>query len=369
MDPPAANLGAMGQRIVVAMSGGVDSSVAAALLQAEGYEVIGVTLKLQECEQARGSRSCCGVDGLVRARAVAGQLGIRHYVLDCVTEFEQSVLHPAWEEYARGRTPSPCLLCNERIKFGLLLSWSRAIGASHVATGHYARIERDADGSPALLRGLDRAKDQSYFLAGLGAEQLRSVLFPLGSLTKQKVRSLAASLKLPCATTRDSQGACLVREGQTFAEMLRLRFGASARPGVIIDDEGSVIGRHQGIHLFTVGQRHGIPIHSNLTTWVKRIEPGLDAITVTHDPNGLMSHVLATSDVVWVRPAPSGEKIKCLVQVRYRTAPAECLLQELGSDRARAIFVEPLSAVAPGQAAVFYEGQRALGRGWIDASE
>ena len=205
------------------------SSTGATLLKDLSNEVIGVTLKLQECEQARGSRSCCGVDGLVRARAVAGQLGIRHYVLDCVTEFEQSVLHPAWEEYARGRTPSPCLLCNERIKFGLLLSWSRAIGASHVATGHYARIERDADGSPALLRGLDRAKDQSYFLAGLGAEQLRSVLFPLGSLTKQKVRSLAASLKLPCATTRDSQGACLVREGQTFAEMLRLRFGASAR--------------------------------------------------------------------------------------------------------------------------------------------
>jgi tRNA-specific 2-thiouridylase len=234
------------ERVVVAMSGGVDSTVAAALLVERGCEVIGVTLRLLQGEETAG-------DAVHEARAAADRLGIAHHVLDGRREFEELVLRRSWDEYARGRTPNPCVVCNARIKFGLLLDHARSLGATKIATGHYARL----DATPTIRRGVDRRKDQSYFLWALDARQLAAVLFPLGELTKQQVRDRARSLGLPNAERAESQDACFVRDDQQFAEELRRHFGEPARSGVIVDEAGKVLGAHQGIHHFTIGQRRG----------------------------------------------------------------------------------------------------------------
>ncbi|MFH1039478.1 MAG: tRNA 2-thiouridine(34) synthase MnmA [PVC group bacterium] len=351
--------------VVAAMSGGVDSSVAAALLHQAGHEVIGVTLKLQDCREARGSRSCCGIDGGARARAVAGHLGIPHYVLDCAREFGEEVLRPAWNEYAAGRTPSPCLFCNERIKFGLLLAWARRLGASLIATGHYARIAPDGRGEPSLLRGEDREKDQSYFLAGLSIDQLRSVLFPIGRRRKHEVRELARSAGLPNADSPDSQDACLVGPDQSFAEMLRERFQAEARPGSIVTSDGRVLGRHPGIHRFTVGQRRGLDVRSSRPYWVKSVQAETASVVVTEDEDELFTDRLVVAGINWLGEGAASASTACQVQVRSRQEPEPAALKMLGAGVARVIFARPVRAVTPGQAAVFYDGARVLGRGWI----
>ena len=365
---PSASGGAPGaRRIVVAMSGGVDSSVASALLRNEGHEVIGVTLKLQECHEARGSQSCCGVDGIARARAVAGQLGIPHYVVDCVREFDQQVLRPAWDEYAKGRTPSPCLLCNERIKFGMLLAWSRQLGASLLATGHYARVATSPQGELVLLRGVDPAKDQSYFLAGLCKAQLSSVVFPVGDLDKQTVRELARSMGLSTAETHDSQNACLVGPDQSFAEMLRERFAGVGRSGAVVDEKGNVLGRHAGIHHFTIGQRKGIQVPSTSRRWVKALRAEDSAVVVTDNENSLLSSHFVATGLNWLTEDPPGRDMKCRVQVRYRHAADAARIQARTADAISAAFDHPVRAITPGQAAVFYDGARVLGRGWIES--
>ncbi|MBM4353375.1 MAG: tRNA 2-thiouridine(34) synthase MnmA [Deltaproteobacteria bacterium] len=347
-------------RVVVAMSGGVDSTVAAALLKSRGHEIVGVTLKLRECGGSQATRSCCGVDGLVRAAESADLLGIRHHVLDCVREFEERVLGYAWDEYAAGRTPSPCLLCNERIKFGLLFEWAESQGATHVATGHYARVERDAVGNVRLLRGTDSGKDQSYFLAGLTAEQLSHVLFPLGALTKKEVRALAGKGGLPCADAPESQDACLVQAGESFAEMLRLRHGGTARPGTVVDDSGTVLGRHDGIHLFTIGQRRGIPVQVPCRLWVRRIDAGAGVVHVTAEESGLDCSGLSACGMSWVRGAPPAGRFRC------EEKPAEVTCS--APDRVTVRFDSPARALTPGQAAVLYDGDEVLGRGWIDST-
>jgi tRNA-specific 2-thiouridylase len=353
--------------IAVAMSGGVDSSVAAALLRDEGHAVIGVTLKLQDCREARASRSCCGADGIARARAVAGQLGIPHYVVDCVAGFEREVLRPAWDEYARGRTPSPCLLCNERIKFGALLAWSRRLGASLLATGHYARVDRAAAQGPALLRGRDPHKDQSYFLAGLDRDQLSAIAFPVGHLDKRAVRELAGALGLSTAETHDSQDACLVGPGQSFAEMLRERFAGESRPGPVVDETGRVLGRHSGIHRFTVGQRKGIRVPSTGRRWVKALRTEDFAVVVTDDEGALSSDRLVATELNWLGEGAAGGGLECQVQVRYRHAAERASISVRPSGAVDVAFEHPVRAIAPGQAAVFYDGDRVLGRGWIHA--
>jgi tRNA-specific 2-thiouridylase len=352
--------------IAIAMSGGVDSSVAAVLLRQEGHSLIGVTLKLQECHDAHGSRSCCGVDGIARAREVAGLLGFPHYVLDCVKDFSDLVLTPAWQEYAHGRTPSPCLLCNERVKFGILLAWAERLGIARVATGHYACLERDAAGKPVLLRGRDRAKDQSYFLAGLSSGQLDRALFPVGRLCKPEVRALARSHGLPSAETPESQDACLVEPGQSFAEMLRGRFQAPARAGHIVDESGQLVGQHAGIHAFTVGQRKGLPPGATTRRWVKSISPETGRVTVTSRTDELLGAEFVAKQVNWLDGELPVQERSCSVQIRYRHAdkPATVVADADGS--LRVTLKKPARAITPGQAAVFYDGERALGRGWID---
>jgi tRNA-specific 2-thiouridylase len=357
---PAASAGG---RIAVAMSGGVDSSVAAALLAQAGHALVGVTLKLQEPDHSESSG--CAADGPTRARAVADELGFPHYVLDCVKDFEALVLRPAWQEYAAGRTPSPCLLCNERVKFGILLDWAGRLGIPRLVTGHYARLERDADGRPLLLRGRDPGKDQSYFLAGLSSSQLKRALFPIGHMQKPEVRALARRLGLPTAETPESQDACLVAPGESFAEKLRMRFAAMARPGEIVDEAGHVVGEHAGIHLFTVGQRKGLPAGAPARRWVKAIVPDTSRILVTSDATEIFSSKLVAEDVSWLAGELPVAPRSCSVQVRYRHASVPATVQAQTPDSLLVTLDRPAKAITPGQAAVFYDGDRVLGRGWI----
>jgi tRNA-specific 2-thiouridylase len=357
----------MSDPVVVAMSGGVDSSVAAALLAEAGHTLVGVTLKLHDRGDAAGGGSGCGADASSRAREVAGRLGFPHHVLDCKRDFETLVLLPAWQEYAAGRTPSPCLLCNERVKFGVLLDWAARSGIPRLATGHYARIERDTEGRPSLLRGCDNAKDQSYFLAGLTAAQLERALFPLGHLRKPEVRALARRYGLPTADTPESQDACLVAPGESFAEMLRQRFHAAAQPGEIVDDDGHVVGEHAGVHLFTVGQRKGLPAGAPARRWVRAVSAESGQVTVTSDPAKILGAELVARDVSWSTGELPEEWLACSVQVRYRHASEPAKVRKLGEDGLAVRLEKPAKAITPGQAAVFYDGDRVLGRGWIAA--
>ena len=354
----------MGERIVVAMSGGVDSSVAAALLAKEGHTLVGVTLKLQECQDVHASKSCCGVDGILRAREVAGKLGMPYYVLDCVADFQELVMRPAWDAYARGTTPSPCLSCNERVKFGILLSWAEKLGIRKIATGHYARLRREG-GTVALFRGEDRRKDQSYFLAGLTQGQLDRTYFPVGDLEKPRVRELAAELALPTAETPESQDACLVEPGQSFAESLRQRFGGATVAGDFVDDDGSVVGHHGGMHLYTIGQRKGLPAGGLGRRWVQSISAETGTLRITADPVNLDSQSFHARDVNWLDgPLPDGPRT-CEVQIRYRHTSVPATITPDGKGGLHVTLSAPVKAVTAGQAAVFYEGERTLGRGWI----
>lgn len=369
MPPPTPPEPRVSRRVVVALSGGVDSSVAAALVLERGDDAIGVTLQLRRCEEAGAGRSCCGLDGIARARAVAGCLGIPHYAVDCATEFEDRVLRPAWHEYARGRTPSPCLPCNRHIKFGMLRAWARRAGASTVVTGHYARIRQVPGEGPGLFRALDRDRDQSYFLASLPREALEAVAFPLGAMTKPEVRALASRMGLPTTGTPDSQDACLTAPGQSFPEMLRARFGGDPCPGPVVDERGQVLGRHPGIHDFTVGQRKGMGIPSGGRLWVRAIRAEDATIVVTDRSEGLDVRGMRVQEVNWLVATPAGCARACEVQVRSRHAAEPATIEVCDDGAVRATFARPVRAVAPGQAAVFYDGDRVLGQGWIDATD
>jgi tRNA-specific 2-thiouridylase len=278
------------------------------------------------------------------------------------------VLKPAWEEYATGRTPSPCLWCNERVKFGLLAAWAKTIGADAIATGHYARRIDDGAGNPILARATDRNKDQSYFLARLTAAQLQEALFPLGDMIKSDVRAAARRFALPNAEQTESQDTCLVTAGDSFAEALRQRFKGTARPGDIVDRTGKILGHHDGIHRFTIGQRQGLHIASPTRSWVTAIEPTSGTITITNHEYDLITNNLVTTDTCWVGQPPTTWPVASEVQVRYRHAPVPAEIEPLGLGSVRITFQTGVRAITPGQAAVFYRGDRVLGSGWISSS-
>jgi len=351
----------MGERVVVAMSGGVDSSVAAALLAEQGHAVLGLTLRLWYCDDPAGHGSCCDERALRQAAEVAARIGAEHRVLELQEPFEREVLRPAWDEYARGRTPNPCVRCNERIKLAALLRVADEQGAGRVATGHHARVEPAGDG-PALLRGRDAEKDQSYFLFHLTRPQLARTLFPVGDHTKAEVRALAQARGLPSADQPDSQDACLAAGEEGFAEALRRRFGAPARPGPVLDADGVERGRHDGIHRFTVGQRRGLGVALGRPAFVRAVERE-GVVRVTTDPDALLSRRLRVDDVRWLGPPADGP---AEVQIRYRHRPVPARLRPRPDGTVEVDLDEPLRAVTPGQAAVFYNGERVLGGGWID---
>lgn len=355
----------MAERVVVALSGGVDSAVAAALLLEQGLEPIGLTLRYWLCtpgaeSDARETPSCCGVEGVAQARAAAAVLGIPHYVVEARELFEREVLRPAWEAYARGETPNPCVHCNERVKLGLLLEHARRLGAERVATGHYARVADGPEG-PRLLRGSDREKDQSYFLFTLTRAQLERTVFPLGALHKREVRERAARLGLPNAARRESQDACLVGE-DGFAELLRQRFAAEPSPGPILDEAGAVLGRHPGIHHFTIGQRRGLGVALGRRAWVSAIDPARATVTLTAREDALRAPGLLLRDHHATGALPASG---LALQLRYRHSAATVARLEERAGQLAVWFAEPQRAVTPGQAGVLYADDLVLGGGWI----
>jgi len=355
-----------GEKILVAMSGGVDSSVAAHLLKEAGNQPLGVFLctGLAEPSAAGGPPRCCSPDDSADARRVAMQLGIPFSVLDFAEGFDRLIDHFS-AEYGRGRTPNPCVLCNRDLKFGRLLDYAGAMGIPYVATGHYARVELEA-GRWRLKRGLDRAKDQSYFLFAIPPERLERVRLPLGEMTKQEVRQAARALGLAVHNKPESQEICFV--SGTVGELVRERRPDLVRPGPILDLDGRQLGRHEGIVHFTVGQRRGLGIALGQPRYVVALRAA-DAAVIVGPAEALRAGGLVAEDVVWHENVPA-EPTRAEVQIRYRhaAAPAWITRPDPGPDgrgRAEVRFDEPQPAVAPGQAAVFYRDDRVLGGGWI----
>ncbi len=353
-----------GKRVMVAMSGGVDSSVAAAILKEQGYDVIGATLVFRPEGNVGKISWCCGDGAVQSASAVADQLGIEHHAVDAADEFEREILKPSWEEYARGRTPSPCINCNAKMKFGLLMRHASNLGAQAMATGHYALLEKG--GERGLFRGRDTSKDQSYFLFALSREQLDNVVFPLGGMEKSEVRTIASKMGLKSANRQESQDACFAIEGGGFSEALRVRFDAAARAGDVIDPRGEKLGRHKGIHLYTIGQRKGLGIAVGCRAYVSRIDADARSVVLSDDPHDIESMRLTASDPTWIDGAPPSFPLRCTAQIRYRHSPAGAVVNPDGKGGLRVEFDEPQRAIAPGQGVAFFDGDRVLGGGWID---
>jgi tRNA-specific 2-thiouridylase len=352
------------------MSGGVDSSVAAALLAREGHEVIGLSMQLYDHSGSHSDGqlrfgACCTIDDLHDARRVASSLGIPHYIVNFERQFDETVVSNFIREYAAGRTPIPCVHCNGDLKFATLAARADGLGAEFVATGHYARVERDAGGRYVLRRGLDASKDQSYFLFTLTQAQLAHAMFPVGSLDKPAVRGLARELGLSVSEKPDSHEICFVADGDhaTFLE----QHGASPSPGAIRDVGGRIVGTHDGVHHFTVGQRKGLGLSSPVRLYVVGIDAETCAVTV--GPREALERTeLAASNVNWVAGDAPTAGTRVTAQIRYRHREADAHLTPLPDDRVQVVFDEPQYAVAPGQAVVFYAGDEVVGGGWIDST-
>ena len=353
----------MSERIVVAMSGGVDSSVAAALLVESGAETIGVTMRLSES----GSR-CCSLEDADDARRVAESLGIRFYVANYAEAFGQEVIEEFADSYLAGRTPIPCITCNKKFKFDHLLERAKAFGAERVATGHYARVTHDPmTGEARLYRAVNREKDQSYFLFPLNQEQLRGASFPIGEMSKQEVRERARSLGLGTAEKPESQEICFVPEGNYADVVEKIRPEASKLGGEIVDESGAVLGQHRGIHRFTVGQRHGLGISSNRKLYVIRLARDSRRVIVG-DVSDLDCTGARIEEMNWISGRAPHGTIEVRVQVRHRHTAVLAKVDAIGEDGAVVRFDAPVRAVAPGQAAVFYDAEdneEVIGGGWI----
>ncbi len=353
----------MSERVVVAMSGGVDSSVAAAMMVDAGKEVIGITMSL-----VQGASRCCSLDDAEDARRVAEQLGIPFYVANYKREFEAEVMEPFADAYLAGRTPIPCVGCNSRFKFRYLLERAAALGADTVVTGHYARIERSAGtGALDLLRGTYRAKDQSYFLFDLTQEQLARIRFPLGDMTKSEVRSRARELGLNTAEKPESQEICFAPDGDYASVVERLRPDALPGAGSIRDGEGRELGRHGGVHHFTVGQRKGLGLTGSERLYVTGVEANTNTVFVG-EVEDLDLTEARVENPNWISGRVPDGPLEALVQVRYRHEGAEARIEPLADGSAQLRFEKGVRAVTPGQAAVFYEDEHVLGGGWISAS-
>jgi tRNA-uridine 2-sulfurtransferase len=349
-------------RIVVAMSGGVDSSVAAALLTEQGHDVIGLSMQLYSHDKGHFG-SCCTLDDLNDARRVASTLGFPHYILNLEERFQETVISNFVHEYASGRTPLPCAHCNSDLKFSTLLERARGFGSESVATGHYARIERSPVGRWLLKRSVDRDKDQSYFLFSLTQEQLAGAVFPVGSLSKPAVRAEAHRLGLAVADKPDSQEICFVPDGD-YAAFVASRSG-DARGGAIVDDQGRTLAAHEGVHRFTIGQRKGLGIATGMPLYVVKIDAESGDVTVG-PRSALERTTLTASDVNWVSvDAPSGW-LPAFAQIRHRHRAAAGRVRALDDHRAEFEFDDPQSAVTPGQAVVFYDEDVVVGGGWIE---
>jgi tRNA-specific 2-thiouridylase len=363
--------------IAVAMSGGVDSSAVAAMLRAEGHTIVGLTLQLWNQRRLAGREGmpesvqgrCCSIDDVYDARRVAEHLEIPYYLVNAQDRFEEDVVRPFVAEYLAGRTPIPCTLCNNHLKFDQLLLTAQQIGADRIATGHYARNAWDpARGRWVLARPADRAKDQTYFLFGLTQQQLAHTLFPLGEMQKPDVRAAAAEQGLALAAKPDSQEICFI-PGGSYSQFLKAYLDEQGRKlpdsaGDLVTAGGEVLGRHEGIHAFTVGQRKGLGVSSPNPLYVLNIDPDTHAVAVGPD-EALYTRTLRANRLNWVSIAEPREEIRVSIKIRHRHEPAPATLRVTGDDAVEATFDEPQRAITPGQAAVFYQGDEVAGGGWI----
>lgn len=361
----AAVLPAHGSRIVVAMSGGVDSSVAAALLVERGYEVVGISLRLAEERPGGTSSGCCSLEDFQDAARVADALGIRHYVFDMREAFARDVVAPFVEEYLAGRTPSPCILCNRSIKFSALRSRAAELGASWVATGHYAR--RDNDGTIyRLLRGLDAGKDQSYFLFEMDQKGLSHTLFPVGDMSKDEVRAYAASRGIVTAGKADSQEICFVPDGR-YADFVEKVAPGRIRAGQVVDGGGTVLATHEGVHRYTVGQRRGLGIAHTEPLYVESVDAATATVRVA-ERSRLLRGGLIAGGVVWTSGTPEPDGARLSAQIRYRHRAVAATITRSDAAEVEVRFDVPEEAVTPGQAVVFYRGDEVIGGAWVRES-
>lgn len=354
-------------RVAVAMSGGVDSSVAAALLADEGHETIGLSMQLYDQREGQVTFGrCCTLDDLHDARRVAGRLGLPHYVVNFESQFHARVVDHFVSEYVSGRTPIPCTRCNSEVKFATLLDRVRGLDAEFLATGHYVRVDFDEATRRYLLRrGRDTARDQSYFLFSLTQAQLARARFPVGHLTKPEVRAIARDRGLPVADKPDSQEICFVPPGR-HAEFVE-RHAGDRRPaaGIIADGQGRPLGRHDGVHRFTVGQRKGLGLATGVPLYVVAIDSAANEVIV--GPREALGRAsLTATSVTWISGSLPSGSVRADVQIRHRHRPAPASVTPIGTTRARVDFDEPEGAIAPGQAAVFYTDDVVLGGGWIE---
>lgn len=355
-----------GKRIVVAMSGGVDSSTAAAILARQGHDVIGIGLKLPDSfARSESVRSCCGIAGMDDARRVAEKIGIPFYVLDYEKIFEETVVNYFCGAYLQGETPNPCVECNRVVKFGHLLRMADGLEADCVASGHYARVSRDAGTGRFLLKkGMDREKDQSYFLYPLSQEQLSRVVFPLGEMTKDETRDIARSFGLPVAEKPASQDICFVGD-EGYGAMLAERFQDATRRGPILNAKGDIIGEHRGAAFYTVGQRRGLGIAGRTPLYVLNIDIEKRAITVGRREE-LARRRISVKRINWIARDKPSDPIKLSVRIRYRQPEAPAIVRPTGDNGADIEFLAPQYGVAPGQSAVFYDGDLVVGGGIIE---
>ncbi|MFC1971916.1 tRNA 2-thiouridine(34) synthase MnmA [Chloroflexota bacterium] len=351
-------------RVAVAMSGGVDSSMAAALLQQAGYEVLGITMQIwpadEPARERDGFRSCCGAEAIEAARKTANKLSIPHFVMNLRDVFARQVITDFCQEYSRGRTPNPCIRCNQYVKFDALLTRVKELDADFLATGHYARVEHSGDGYQ-LLKGFDPTKDQSYFLYTLGQQELQNLLLPIGDYHKEAVREMAAKLDLPTAGRPASQDICFIPDND-----YRSFIGdyVQPEPGDIVDTEGNVLGKHQGLARYTVGQRQGLGLSSTTRLYVLKLDT-INNELVAGTGDQLFTSRLLAANLNWVSGYPPADTAGITARVRNKASEVPVTLQVNDND-ARVDFHQPQRAISPGQSVVFYQGEAVLGGGIIE---